>query len=557
MMKNFRKVSCKIIIHIIVVEKKFNTHKKRIDDLEKKFQDFESVNLQNEFLKFKGDYDKLFEVVQENKNGLNSLLIKLNQATETSQEGDANLKKKLDILKKNTDDKMLELNTKLELFLNNMGREKENGESNIQKKFDLSGLNDFMQKIISLENRFEDFVSIAKIDEVHEQLKNLDVKKMEKTDLEKINEFNKYLDNKLHENKEKIDNINQNIEAINKQINNINIEQENLKNMKPIIKEEGTDLKEVRGSVNVDVSDKISLDAQSLDLYLAKYVLKSNFDDFLKINKEKINKINGEIDKLKNQINELKNSLNKKAEAEDLSELRDFLTTKLEELINECTKKFSDKNETMKYLKYLEEQIRNLYLTSKSKTDSHMPENWLLATKPISGFNCAACESYIGDLKTEKEKFIPWNKLPTKEGAEKLYRMGNGFSKMLSMLNIDSCGNVYLNPNADPNINSDDDENKTDSRRKEKNLSTLLMKNKTQRESYAVLNENQVNTIKIGKRTQNKFIKKEELKTTYLPKIKKEILMESRENIKDIEENPKITKIFKKSHSSLHLKENN
>ena len=65
---------------------------------------------------------------------------------------------------------MLELNTKLELFLNNLANEAEKGEgggSNLVKKFDLSGLNDFMQKLIGLENRFEDFISTAKISYVH------------------------------------------------------------------------------------------------------------------------------------------------------------------------------------------------------------------------------------------------------------------------------------------------------------------------------------------------------------------------------------------------------
>ena len=189
-----------------------------------------------------------------------------------------------------------------------------------------------------------------------------------------------------------------------------------------------------------------------------------------------------------------------------------------------------------------------------------MPENnWLLATKPITGFSCAACESYIGDLKSEKEKFIPWNKLPTRENGEKLYRMGNGFSKMLSMLNFDSYGNVYLNPNAESNNNSDEDDIKTEIKRnKEKNLSgTLLIRTKSQRDGIALSNDHKITINKIGKRTQNNFFKKEDVKTTLLPKIKKELTGEIYEVRKESEENPKITRVFKKSHSKLNLKENN
>ena len=502
-------------------------------------------------MKFKKDYDKLSAIVQENKEGLNSLAINLNESIKNSLEGDENLKKKFDILKKHTDDKMLELNTKLELFLNNLGGKNENGEkegTNLQKKFDLSGLNDFMQKLIGLENRFEDFVSSSKINYIHDQLKYLDDKKAEKTDLQKANDDIK----DLQDNKENIDNINIGVESINKQIEDINTELEKMKNISPIM---GEGIYPIEGK-KIDIENKISLDAKSLDIYTSKYLLKSKFDDFLKINREKINKMMDEIDKIKNQIIDLTNSLNNKAESEDLSELRDFLTIKLEELVNECTKKFSDKNETLKYLKYLEDQIKDLYLTSKSKSDSHIPENWLLATKPIGGFSCAACESYIGDLKSEKEKFLAWNKLPTKENGEKLYRMGNGFSKMLSMLNFDSNGNVYLNPNAETYNNSEDDENKNDKRKREKNLSTLLIKNKSQNDGMTIFNQNRFSNNNLGKKTQNNFFKKEEIKNSFLPKIKKEILSD-RENGKENEENPKITKIFKKSHSKLYIKENN
>ena len=83
-----------------------------------------------------------------------------------------------------------------------------------------------------------------------------------------------------------------------------------------------------------------------------------------------------------------------------------------------------------------------------SKKDSmNDADNWLLAKKPVNGYSCAACESYIGDLRDDAHKFIPWNKMPLRDPGDKLYRMGNGFSKMLQMLNFDNNGNVSLNPN--------------------------------------------------------------------------------------------------------------
>ena len=83
-----------------------------------------------------------------------------------------------------------------------------------------------------------------------------------------------------------------------------------------------------------------------------------------------------------------------------------------------------------------------------SKKDSiNEANNWLLAKKPLGGYSCAACESNIPDLRDDSHKFIPWNKMPLRDPGDKLYRMGNGFSKMLQMLNFDNNGNVSLNPN--------------------------------------------------------------------------------------------------------------
>ena len=537
------------------------TNNQKIEEIDQKINDLESIDLKNEFIKLKDDHEKLSKTVKDNKDSFNSLFMKINTVTKNYLEGDENLRKKMDSWKKYIDDKILEVNTKLDLFLNNFEGEKdENGENTIQKKFDLSGLNDFMQKLIGLENRFEDFVAIAQINNVHDKLKILDDNKAEKNELEKqLKEINDELLKRIKDNKDNIDTINKGIKSVNEQIRNINIDREKMKSIGPV-KQEGQEGKEHRED-NIDINVKLdSLDPQGLELYLSRFVLKTDYDDFLKVNKEKINKMMDEIKLVNNQIKEISDTLPNKADVDDLSELRDFLTNKFEELINESTKKFSDKNDTIKFLKYLEEQIKNLYSTSRIKGDTHMPENnWLLATKPITGFSCAACESYIGDLKSEKEKFIPWNKLPTRENGEKLYRMGNGFSKMLSMLNFDSYGNVYLNPNAESNNNSDEDDIKTEIKRnKEKNLSgTLLIRTKSQRDGIALSNDHKITINKIGKRTQNNFFKKEDVKTTLLPKIKKELTGEIYEVRKESEENPKITRVFKKSHSKLNLKENN
>ena len=106
----------------------------------------------------------------------------------------------------------------------------ENGA--VSKKFDLSGLNDFMQKLLQLENKFEDFSSSNKLDELSEKIKNLEENKLDKKDFEDYKELNKDLDTRIQKNSDDINEINQNIEKINQQINNINITKINIQKEK-------------------------------------------------------------------------------------------------------------------------------------------------------------------------------------------------------------------------------------------------------------------------------------------------------------------------------------
>ena len=83
-------------------------------------------------------------------------------------------------------------------------------------------------------------------------------------------------------------------------------------------------------------------------------------------------------------------------------------------------------------------------------------ESWLIAKKPIGGYSCASCEAYLGELK-EKGDFMAWNKYPNRD-KEKNYRIGNGFSHMLNMLNVDLKNQDYSYK--ENNYESDDEINR-------------------------------------------------------------------------------------------------
>ena len=61
----------------------------------------------------------------------------------------------------------------------------------------------------------------------------------------------------------------------------------------------------------------------------------------------------------------------------------------------------------------------------------------MFSKKPLGGLSCASCEKGLVDMYGKRVEFMPWNKLPFRDPAERIARVGQGFSKMLSMINPD------------------------------------------------------------------------------------------------------------------------
>ena len=512
-----------------------------IDEKNEK-QQKELNEFKEEFNKFKDKYDQIVEMILENKKQITLLFGKLDDLVKNYQEGDENLNRKIDSLKKYIDDKILELTTKLDLVLGNVGG------TVIENNVDLSGLDDFMQRVISLENKFDEFVHKVNIDDIHRQLKYLTDYKADKKELEQIKSILNDLNKKSQEHQEEIDVLSNRLDSLYQQLVNLSKEVSNDGNGTNVLNN-NVNREGVKKHYN---SAKFTMNFDDLDL--SKYTLKEDFDKHVKENNEEINKIWDEIKKINDLINQITESLNNKVDIEDLNELRDFILGKIDDLINDFNKKFADKNETNKSIKNLEDQIKKIYALIKSKHEIHEADAWLLAKKPITGFSCAACESYIGDLRNSKYKFIPWNKLPVRDPGEKLYRMGNGFSRMLNMLNFDNNGNVNLEQYIESNSNDTEKENENESKERKDNgnlndIQQKRSKNKTltkNRLFQSASTNSMQDNVKFGHKTQNNFYKKEENKDKVLPKLKREI---SAENIN--EEKPKITKIFKKTYSKI------
>ena len=165
----------------------------------------------------------------------------------------------------------------------------------------------------------------------------------------------------------------------------------------------------------------------------SRYLDIATFNEFIKAYKKDSEKIEKNSEDIRRTILELMDMLKTKVNREDLKTLEGLINNKLEELKMLCVRKFADRVETNKNFKYVDSQIK--HITSVIMKRNEKNESWLIAKKPLGGNICASCEAYIGDLKG-KDDYLVWNKYPNRE-KEKNYRIGNGFSHMLNMLNLD------------------------------------------------------------------------------------------------------------------------
>lgn len=69
---------------------------------------------------------------------------------------------------------------------------------------------------------------------------------------------------------------------------------------------------------------------------------------------------------------------------------------------------------------------------SRGGNDSN--EEAMFSKRPLGGLSCASCEKDLTNLNGKKVEYMPWGKLPFRDPTERIARVGQGFSKMLSMV---------------------------------------------------------------------------------------------------------------------------
>ena len=220
-----------------------------------------------------------------------------------------------------------------------------------------------------------------------------------------------------------------------------------------------------------------------------KFLEKDEYVNNKKDVNNKFEKVRLAIENLGRNLENILNTLSHTVSDKELMNFQGVINNTIDELKLSIYKKYADKSETNKSLKYLETQLKTILEQSVKKTEG--ADNWLLAKKPLNNYLCASCESIIkGDL-DKRGEFIPWNKYPTRE--DKSYRMGHGFSRMLQMVNDD----IMKNTNID-NINSNlflNANNSNNSNLNNFNLSSIKDNPKEEDNNNSQINNNVNTTI--------------------------------------------------------------
>ena len=165
-----------------------------------------------------------------------------------------------------------------------------------------------------------------------------------------------------------------------------------------------------------------------------EYVEISIFNEFIKEQTRFTEKLKKDFDSYRHFYDEIIETLKKAASVQDLKNLEEYFVDLLDEFKDKSSKLYPKRSDINKNFKSVELQIKQIYEYLIKKDEQS--ENWLLAKKPLGGFSCASCETYLGDLKENNEKVF-WNQLPDREQiTTNTNKIGNGFSRILNLVNI-------------------------------------------------------------------------------------------------------------------------
>ena len=438
--------------------------------------------LENKVFKKFGFYDVKFKKndgdIFQNHNDIKNI----NALIDGIKERENKTNEEIDEMKNNNEEKFIDIN-KLIKEINEKINEIDE-KINKNNKINSNEHKELGDKIKELEQKLQqknDDIDISKYVKVQGQMNPEDLKLMKELSA-RINEVEKIIKIKLGKfslkevqdrldnlesellkkgNKYEINEINDRLLFYDENEKDLNFKMDTLQQYNEKTKGEMQQITKkieyLSGELNRMVNDNIDQDkGKGPIIDITRLVDLNLFNESKKETSKKFDKIRLSFEEIARNLDDILEKLSHTPSDADFAQFQSIIKNMIEELKLSISKKYAEKNETNKSIKFLETQIKSIQESFTKKMEG--ADNWLLAKKPLNNYVCASCESIIRGELDKRSEYIPWNKYPNRD--EKSYRMGHGFSRMLQMINDDK---KKLLENKEKDNMSDEDKSRSDS----------------------------------------------------------------------------------------------
>ena len=318
---------------------------------------------------------------------------------------------------------------------------------------------DLIKDLNSQKEKLKDFtdrinIEIKTLRNKDEELENKIQELMTFSELKKINDKIKAIEQELEGSatKEDTKHILEELDKFNQELNKYksiisNQKEMNIKTREDMLrlKEEFDEIKQDFSSLN-NLLENNSLNKliENINNITDKFVEKSLYENDMKLINKKISKLQMDVNEHNRNFAELMPKLEGILDINEFNKLKknvEDLMSKSGSIVN--SNKSLDTQEIIKNIKSMEAQVKIFMKKLENESEKEkerINDNCILASRPVGGFKCASCETYIGDIK-ENNIYLPWNKY---HGQDRPYRLGSSFSRILQGLNIEQNYNPFL-----------------------------------------------------------------------------------------------------------------
>ena len=428
------------------LEEKINSINERLEEIEENTDNNTSdINInKNDISKLKEKF-KNFEKKYNSKTQLPTPLPETNIPQEGKNNEEANDNddriNNLENDLNNLEDKLIKM---IDQKLNDLKKRK--SDDNLIKD-----LNSQKEKLKDFTDRIS--IEIKALKNKDEELENKILELMSFPEIKKINDKIKTIQQELEGSatKEDAKHILEELDNFDKELTKYKSLLANQKEMSNKSREDILRLKEAIDELKQDFSslnnlfEKNSLNKliENINNITDKFVEKSVYENEIKLINKKISKLQMDVNEHNRNFSELMPKLESILDINEFNKLKKNVEDLMSKSGSLVSNKSLDTQEIIKNIKSIEAQVK-LFMrkleTENEKEKERINDNCILASRPVGGFKCASCETYIGDIK-ENNIYLPWNKY---HGQDRPYRLGSSFSRILQGLNIEQNYNPFL-----------------------------------------------------------------------------------------------------------------